>query len=90
MLCIFFDLLKGIQCVHHEVLLRQLETYGIRGVPHKWMTSYLKFRTQYKSMGYILKKGTNTPRYDLGDILFLLYVNDISSSMQNGHHLCKI
>jgi len=49
---VFCDLSKAFDTLDHETLLWKLEHfYGIRGLPHKLLTSYLQDRQQYTVVG---------------------------------------
>ena len=88
--CIFLDLAKAFDTVNHNILLGKLEHYGIRGIPNKLITSYLRNRKQY-----ITQDKTKTGLEDIscgvpqGSILaplfFTIYVNDLtySSTLDN-------
>ena len=43
---IFVDLQKAFDTVNHQILLNNLELYGILGTPNAWLKSYLNNRKQ--------------------------------------------
>ena len=44
---IFIDLRKAFDTVNHNILLKKLDHYGIRGNSINWFDTYLKDRVQY-------------------------------------------
>ena len=81
----FLDLSKAFDTISHDILLKQLENLGIRGVANTWVKSYLTGRKQYMDIYGVKSHFENitcgVPQGSiLGPMLFLLYINDIKNS----------
>ena len=85
---IYLDLSKAFDTLSHELLLKKLELYGIRGVCNKWFESYITNRyLQVKCNTSSCNNAVISEKYKithgtaqgscLGPLLFNIFCNDI-------------
>ena len=90
---VFIDLEKAFDTVNHNILLKKMEHYGIRGVANLWFASYLSSRKQKVKLDNAYSDYLNitcgVPQGSiLGPLLFLIYINDMCNAVKHStiHH----
>jgi len=84
---VFCDLSKAFDTLDHTILLKKMKSFGFSDKTIDWFKNYLSNRKQYvvldNTSSSFMSIKTGVPQGSiLGPLLFLLYVNDLSSSTQ--------
>ena len=80
---VFVEFKKASDTVDHNIPLKKLDYYGVRGIANEWFASYLKNRKQCFNRWSYLNYAGNSKRCFTGPLLLLLYVNVINKSIKN-------
>ena len=68
------DLKKAFDSANHQIILKKLGKYEVRGTPHRLINSYLTNRKQFSLR--LVKRGV--PQGSLyGRLLFLVFIQDL-------------
>ena len=94
---IFLDLSKAFDTLNHQVLLKKLDCYGIRGITNDWFKSYFSERSLRAKISMSTNNTVHSEKFNitygsaqgscLGLLLFILFCNNIHLIPLYGHFI---